>query len=524
MKNYFYLSNFSKINLENKSWFNDKSKDAVFQDITNFIDNSMNEIYNKSNTSKNFLFKNIINENIIKSKITQAINNFSPNKSANLLSNKWKTKVSKSVNMSRQSDTSNINSKYYPKIIIKSPNSIEKENRIINYDFESPSQEKENQMSIHNQSSSIINTTIKLSNRDKNFNQYKPSKFKELKKNTTNKDISDQDSLELTMEEDTLKLNNLKNDIDTKLREKIKSSVKRNKILKLSEIQNNLINLYQEEINSSLSNDEFNSKIINKFKKISELSNTLHNNLLEYMETDDESEGEKKEKQTIHKNRDIKKIMIDKNINFKIEASYFNVNNLTNGQIIKNKEYKNDIKYIIEKYINTKKLHSFNMINDFIKLNIKKNLREENVFRKNLTKNENNNMSYIDNLSFVFNKIIKRNTKQNKKRHYIKKGLRHSKTNKSDNNTGKFVSNQIKKTKTNNKNAYKNFKYEKYDGKSLQLSLTNNRNKRKNNRYFLNYSLNENINENNSDKKEEKDSSNIFGKIARNIFTRLNWK
>ena len=328
MKNYFYLSNFSKINLENKSWFNDKSKDAVFQDITNFIDNSMNEIYNKSNTSKNFLFKNIINENIIKSKITQAINNFSPNKSANLLSNKWKTKVSKSVNMSRQSDTSNINSKYYPKIIIKSPNSIEKENRIINYDFESPSQEKENQMSIHNQSSSIINTTIKLSNRDKNFNQYKPSKFKELKKNTTNKDISDQDSLELTMEEDTLKLNNLKKDIDTKLREKIKSSVKRNKILKLSEMQNNLINLYQEEINSSLSNDEFNSKIINKFKKISELSNTLHNNLLEYMETDDESESEKKEKQTIHNNRNIKKIMIDKNINFKIEASYFNVNTI----------------------------------------------------------------------------------------------------------------------------------------------------------------------------------------------------
>ena len=182
MKNYFYLSNFSKINLENKSWFNDKSKDAVFQDITNFIDNSMNEIYNKSNTSKNFLFKNIINENIIKSKITQAINNFSPNKSANLLSNKWKTKVSKSVNMSRQSDTSNINSKYYPKIIIKTPNSIEKENRIINYDFESPSQEKENQLSIHNQSSSIINTTTKLSNRDKNFNQYKPSKFKDLKK------------------------------------------------------------------------------------------------------------------------------------------------------------------------------------------------------------------------------------------------------------------------------------------------------------------------------------------------------
>ena len=242
------------------------------------------------------------------------------------------------------------------------------------------------------------------------------------------------------------------------------------------------------------------------------------------MDTDDESESEKKEKQTIHNNRDIKKIMIDKNINFKIESSYFNVNNLTNGQIIKNEEYKKNIKYIIEKYINTKKLHSLSMINDFIKFNTKKNFREENVFRKNLTKNEYNNMPYRDNLSFIYNNIINGNTKQNKKRHYIKKGLRHSKTKNSDNNKRKFVSNQIKKTKTNNKNVYKNFKYEEYDGKSLQLKLTNNRNNRKDNQYFLNYNLNSNKSQNNSDKKDEKDSSNIFGKIVRNIFTRLNWK
>ena len=79
--------------------------------------------------------------------------------------------------------------------------------------------------------------------------------------------------------------------------------MKKNKILKLSKIQNNLINSYQEEINSSLLNDEINSKIINNFKKISELNNTIYNNLLEYMETEDESENEKKEKQNIDKNK-----------------------------------------------------------------------------------------------------------------------------------------------------------------------------------------------------------------------------
>ena len=103
----------------------------------------------------------------------------------------------------------------------------------------------------------------------------------------------------------------------------------------------------------------------------------------------------------------------------------------------------------------------------------KKNNKEGRILRKNLTKNEFNNIPHIDNLSFVFNNIINENTKPNKKKLYIPKGPRHSKTRKSEVETPKFISNQIKKTKTNNKNVYKNFKYAEYEGKSSQLKLNN---------------------------------------------------
>ena len=121
------------------------------------------------------------------------------------------------------------------------------------------------------------------------------SKISLLKKKTTNEELSDKNLLELTREEEMFTLNNLKNDINFKIRKKIKASVKRNKLLKLSKIQNTLINSYQEEINSSLINDEFDDKIKNNFKKISDLNNLLYNNILEYLETDYESGDEKEE-------------------------------------------------------------------------------------------------------------------------------------------------------------------------------------------------------------------------------------
>ena len=536
LKSYFNLNNFNQINIEDKSWFTDKSKDVILQDISNFINNSILKTDNNSisSTSINFHLKNILNDKKIKNRLSQVTYNFNAKnnpefKSMNLLSSKWMPKIRKSVIMERKSNASNINPNYLPKIIIKSTNSSKKKNNIINPKSENNSNRKQNRLSVQQESSNTINTTTKLLNMSNNLKQYRPSKFFAFNKKETNnkdKDISEQDSLDITMEEEMLTLNNLKNDVDIKLRKKIKSSVQRNKILKLSKIQNNLINSYQEEINSSILNDDINSKIFNDFKKISELSNTLYNNLLEYMETDYESESEKKEKENIiNNNKVLNKFVISNNINFKIEASYYNINNLTKGEIIKNEEYKKDIKYIIEKYINQQKLYSLNIINEFINMYAKKNNKEGRILRKNLTKNEFNNIPHIDNLSFVFNNIINENTKPNKKKLYIPKGPRHSKTRKSEVETPKFISNQIKKTKTNNKNVYKNFKYAEYEGKSSQLKLNNNnRNKKKSNRYSMNYAFNSNFNQNNNENKEEKDSQNIFNKIIGKVFSRLNCK
>ena len=98
---------------------------------------------------------------------------------------------------------------------------------------------------------------------------------------------------------------------------------------------------------------------------------------------------------------------------------------------------------------------------------------------------------------------------------------RYSKTKNFDSDTQKFVSNQIKKTKTNNKNVYKNFKYMDNDGISSKLNFNNIRNKRKINKYDFNYSLNENINQNNCEKKDEKDSSNSFNKIIGKVFSKF---
>ena len=50
---------------------------------------------------------------------------------------------------------------------------------------------------------------------------------------------------------------------------------------------------YQKEIDKSLLNDVFNLQIINNFSKISELSNNLYISLLEFLDTDYDSESER---------------------------------------------------------------------------------------------------------------------------------------------------------------------------------------------------------------------------------------
>ena len=530
LKKYFDLNNYNTIDLQDKSWFNEKSRSNILHDITNLINNTIHKS-DKNDVEGNsidFQIKNLLNDNDFKSLLSRATNThfdkyYSDNKSLNLLSNNWIPKGKrKSINALRKSIISNHNPNYIPKIIIENTDSFKK-NNFSGINDNSNYRKIVNNMNIINhkeqkESTQTNDTISKLINIKNSPKQFKPSKFSSLKKKSTNEELSDKDLLEVTREEEMFTLNNLKNDINFKIREKIKASVKRDKILKLSKIQNTLINSFQEEINSSLINDEINIKIKNNFKKISDLSNILYNNIFEYLETDIES-GEEKEE--LHSSNIKTKLAINRNINFKIEASYYNLNNLTDGKIIKNEKYKNDIKYLIEKYINIKKKDSLNLIDEFIKqYNHKKYKEEKRMPKKNLTQNENLGI-HIDNVSLVINNIINEKAKNIKKRHDIKLP-KHSNTKKNSLTTPKFVSYQIKKAKTNNKIIYKNFKNLDYDDKTIQKKLSNNN--KKITRNSMNFNIDKNQNNDKVDEDNETKDSNIFANLLNKVISRLKIK
>ena len=161
------------------------------------------------------------------------------------------------------------------------------------------------------------------------------------------------------------------------------------------------------------------------------------------------------------------------------------------------------------------------MINEFIKLyNHKKYKEEKEILEKNFIQNEKIGIPHIDNISLVINNIINENVKNNKKRE-DQKVPKHSKTKKNNRISPKFVSNQIKKTKTNNKIVYKNFKNIDYDDKSLKIKLNNNNNN-KIKRTTMNF--NKDKNENNDKDNDDKDSSNTFVKILYKVISRLKIK
>ena len=525
LKKFFELNNYKKDNIQDKSWFNEKSKDIMLHDITNFINNSIlkndkNDITGSIINLNNL--KSLLNETNFKKRFSQASIKLidkknTGNKSMNYLSSNWIPKERKSINVIKNSVITNVNQNYIPQLIMKKRTNMNlNTNNLIN--SKPQSTEKNNSNSVKGKRDSTLtnNTGSKLFlTKSINNKSIVLSKFNVAQK-TTNKELTEQESLDITMEEEMLTLNNLKNDFDEKMRKKIKTSVKRDKILKLSKAQNNMINSFQEEIKNSLINDVLNSELLNRFIKIRELNKSLYTNLIEFLETDCETDEETPKIEPI-KNKN--QLIIDKAINFNIEASYYNLNNITKGKIIKNDKYKEEIKYLIEKYIKTKKKYSLSLINEFIKLYANKSFSEqENIIKKNLTKNENNGVPHIDNLSLVFNNIINENTIKNQKK-LVQKFPKHARTKNNSITTPKFVSYKIKKTKTNNKDVYKNFKNYDYEKKSSHLKLDNKNLVKK---HFRQNSINKNnIDKNLNDDNENDDSSNIFVKMINKFFSRL---
>ena len=521
LKKYFDLNHYKRTIIDDKSWYEEKSKEVIIPELSNFINNSIlkgekNEI---AETTANFHLKDILGDNKFSHRLSQMnnsynmfniLNNMKNNnnnnnnskENKNFLSSQWTPKGRKSINIDRKSTISNLSSNYYPKININNnEETCRKKSLFINNKVDNTNcinyknEQKEN---IKNN-----NTCSKYLNIPNNQEQTTSLKLDMLKQ-LTNKKISDKDLLELTIKEEMLTLNNLNDDFDEKLRKKIKSSSKRDKILKLSKIQNDLINSYQEEINSSLINDEINTnnKILNNFKKITEINNNLYSNLIEYLNTDYESETDEQSNEKTS-NKIKKNLIIYNNINFTIHSSYYNLNQLTKGKIINDENYKIDIKQLIEKYINTKKKFFLKLFQEYINFQTNNKFNKEDTLIKNYTKNEINITPHNEEISQVYKSIITEKVKINQPRR--------SKT-KTNNKTmfNKLISNKIKKNKTNNKDIYRNYKNINNNGKSSHLIVNNN--------YFksglktINYGIED------DNQKNDEDSYNTLGKMINKIF------
>jgi len=227
-----------------------------------------------------------------------------------------------------------------------------------------------------------------------------------------------------------------------------------------------------------------------ELKKVKELNNIIYNKLLEYLDTEQETEVEE-EKKTTNK-KDYKFVKVS---SFMIKSAYSNLNNLTKGKIIINNNYKIDIKNLIKNYINEKN----------------KNRNQMNSFDY-LVKNYYNDYKEQDQ-----SPLNKKNTLNKKK---VKFMVPHSFTPKNLNNiqdkkdrNQSFTSNKIKKTVSDKISCYRNFSCSDFDDKISPI-------KTKNWKYQSNISNKSNKRLNNLDNSNT-NSIGGFTKFLNSIFSKL---
>jgi len=88
----------------------------------------------------------------------------------------------------------------------------------------------------------------------------------------------------------------------------------------------------------------------------------IYSRLLEYSDTE-----VKNEKTGENKGINKKEYKIEKALNFSIKSSYNNLNNLTKGKIVINKNYKIEIKNLIQNYIKEKTKNPTNSFDYLVK-------------------------------------------------------------------------------------------------------------------------------------------------------------
>ena len=208
-----------------------------------------------------------------------------------------------------------------------------------------------------------------------------------------------------------------------------------------------------------------------------------------YLGEDTEIMGEKK---TLNKNE----YRTENIVSFSIKSSYSNLNYMTKGKIIINNNYKIDIKNLIQNYIKQRNRNSTTSL-DYL---VKKYCDD-----------------YQDQQQITFNNINNETPKNHKK---VKFKISYSSRNLNahkDNNDSYFKSNyQIKKTITNKKKSYKNFKNSDLDDKIYKMKIKNkNAASNSSSKYFA---------KENSLKNTNSNSAHAFTKFINSIFSKLKGK
>ena len=171
----------------------------------------------------------------------------------------------------------------------------------------------------------------------------------------------------------------------------------------------------------------------------------IYSHLLEYSDTE-----VKNEKTGENKGKNSKEYKIEKALNFSIKSSYNNLNNLTKGKIVINKNYKIEIKNLIQNYIKEKNKNSMNSFDYLVK------------------KYNNNYQDQSEDQFTFYNGSPKKRKKLKFKIHSSKnlKGFIQKEP-----TTTQILSHKIKKTITNKIEIYKNYKNADLDDKLSHMKL-----------------------------------------------------
>ena len=525
------LNKAKKTEIQNTSWFNDKSRQNILEGITNFLNNSKNIIGELSPTTnspmnmtnnksilKDLIFKSSMRKNnILNWEIDRDINNpkedITSSKTKPIFNtvnnNRFKQKFldikknNEIENLPRSSKNNLLSLNYEPKI---NRNRIRNKSLSLNTNFKHNflkiDKIEKNLQNIKRGLTKKSNKYIKSSKNNNNIKnksnkkvkfRLEEQKTKSLSKKTSTLELYSDTSSQNTIEEERMTtLKDIYNEGENQIRKKIQSSVQKEKILKLCKAQEEIIQSYEKKLSEkSLFNNNHNDiNTETELKKVKELNNIIYNKLLEYLDTEQETEVEEEKKTTNKKDYKFEKVS-----SFMVKSAYSNLNNLTKGKIIINNNYKIDIKNLIQNYINEKN----------------KNRNQMNSFDY-LVKNYYNDYKEQDQYP-----LNKKNTLNKKK---VKLMVPHSFTSKNLNNiqdkkdrNQSFTSNKIKKTDLDKISCYRNFRCLDLHDKISPI-------KTKNWKYQSNISNKSNKRLNNLDNSNT-NSTGGFTKFLNSIFSKL---